>query len=206
MRSPGFSWTTWRIPTLALLRGWSSAGSGYRTSARGRVDDVHEPKHLESAMPAQGTEPVDASGLYCCLTAYDRYAGHAFQPHPGWAFGPEVHWELALRRQGYSNFIDSNVAVEHLRADGTSVHSRTMAPVLMRLTQRGRMGGKYPAQLILMMPGCRRLDLQLGSIDYRGVLHPLEKVSLDVSQIHHDRRSYLIGVFLQRGPRELAGH
>jgi hypothetical protein len=97
-----------------------------------RADDVYEPSELVSAMPAEGVEPVDAGGLYCVLTRYEHYAGHEFQPYEGCAFGPDVEWGLWLRQQGYQNYIDWGLLVEHRRPDGTSVHPGATDAVQIR--------------------------------------------------------------------------
>jgi hypothetical protein len=114
-----------------------------------RADDVYDMKRLESAMPArpellndagraigrvadQVIEEIDAGGLYASLTRYRHYVDHDFQPCEGCAFGPDVEWGIALRQQGYRNYLDWSVAVEHCRPDGTSVHPRSTKPVEMR--------------------------------------------------------------------------
>jgi hypothetical protein len=97
-----------------------------------RVDDVYEPTKLESAMPGVGVEEIDGGGLYACLTHYRHYVDHEFRPYDGCAFGPDLGWGIALRQQGYRNFIDWSIAVEHCRPDGTSVHPRSTTPVKIR--------------------------------------------------------------------------
>jgi hypothetical protein len=66
-----------------------------------RADDVYDMKRLESAMPGSGVEEIDAGGLYACLTRFRQYVEHEFQPYEGCAFGPDIEWGIALRRQGY---------------------------------------------------------------------------------------------------------
>ena len=112
------------------------------------ADDVYDMKRLESAMPArpellndagraigavpdQVVEEIDAGGLYATLTRYERYVNHEFQPYEGCAFGPDVEWGIALRQQGYRNYLDWSVAVEHCGRDGASVHPRSTRPVQM---------------------------------------------------------------------------
>jgi hypothetical protein len=48
-------------------------------------------------------EPIDAGGLYCCLTRYERYVEHPFAPYTGAAFGPDVARGFGCAMQGYSN-------------------------------------------------------------------------------------------------------
>jgi hypothetical protein len=118
-----------------------------------RADDVYDIKRLESTMPARPellndagrvigslpdyvVEEIDAGGLYACLTRYRHYVDHEFQPYEDCAFGPDVEWGISLRQQGYRNYLDWSVAVEHLRSDGTSTHPRQTQPVRMTFTNQ----------------------------------------------------------------------
>jgi hypothetical protein len=101
-----------------------------------RADDVYDMKRLESAMPGSGVEEIDAGGLYACLTRFRQYVEHEFQPYEGCAFGPDIEWGIALRRQGYRNYLDWSLGVEHCRPDGTSLHPRAMRVTQMRFTRR----------------------------------------------------------------------
>jgi hypothetical protein len=99
----------------------------YDASAlKSRYYDMRE---LASAMPGTGVEQIDAGGLYAALTKYELYARHEFPPFEGCAFGPDVAWGLWLRQQGYQNYIDWGVEIEHRRRDGRSLHPRTTVPV-----------------------------------------------------------------------------
>lgn len=88
------------------------------------ADDVYEPTKLESVMPGQGLEEIDAGGLYATLMRYDLYRKHEFTPWERDAFGPDIQMGIELRRLGYQNYIDWGVSVEHLRPDGSSVHPK----------------------------------------------------------------------------------
>jgi hypothetical protein len=100
-----------------------------------RADDVYDPTKLESAMPGSGVEEIDAGGLYATLMLYDLYRKHAFKPW-GDTLGPDFDMGIELRRQGYRNFIDWSVTVEHCKLDGTSIHPRSN-PVQMRFVRAG---------------------------------------------------------------------
>lgn len=102
-----------------------------------RADDVYEPREIRSALLEQGLQEIDAAGMYACLTKYDRYMSHEFKPYPGDAFGPDVEWGIWLRQQGYQNYINWNVQVEHCKADGSSVHPRVTKPVQMQFVRSG---------------------------------------------------------------------
>jgi hypothetical protein len=114
-----------------------------------QADDVYEMKRLESAMPArpellndagraigripdQVVEEIDAGGLYACLTRYRHYVDHEFQPYEGCAFGPDIEWSIWLRQQGYRNYLDWSVLIEHLKTEKTSIHPRATSPVQMK--------------------------------------------------------------------------
>jgi hypothetical protein len=88
-------------------------------------------------VPDQVVEEIDAGGLYACLTRNRHYVKHEFQPYEGCAFGPDVEWGISLRQQGYRNYLDWSVAVEHCRPDGTSVHPRRIPPCSMRFSRNG---------------------------------------------------------------------
>jgi hypothetical protein len=118
-----------------------------------RADDVYDMKRLESAMPARPellndagraigrvpdhmVEEIDAGGLYACLTRYRHYVDHEFRPYQNCTFGPDVDWGIALRQQGYKNYLDWSVAIEHCRADGTSTHPRVTSPARMKFEKQ----------------------------------------------------------------------
>jgi len=101
-----------------------------------RTDDVYDPTKLESAMPGSGVEEIDAGGLYATLMRYDLSNKHEFKPW-GDTLGPDFDMGIQLRQQGYKNFIDWSVAVEHCKPDGTSIHPRATSPVQMRFTREG---------------------------------------------------------------------
>jgi hypothetical protein len=120
-----------------------------------RADDVYDMSQIESVMPHTAeivdgamrpvgevpdrvVEEVDAGGLYACLTRFKHYVVQEFQPYEGCAFGPDIEWGIALRQQGYRNYLDWSVAVEHCRPDGTSVHPRSSVPVPMRFLRSGQ--------------------------------------------------------------------
>ena len=67
---------------------------------------------------------------------YDLYRKHEFKPW-GDTLGPDFDMGIELRRLGHKNFIDSSVAVEHCKPDGTSIHPRATNPVQMRFDREG---------------------------------------------------------------------
>ena len=115
-----------------------------------RADDVYEPSVIETVLPARPEllndagraigcvpEEIDAGGLYCELAKYEHYLRHEYRPFDGDALGPDFNWGIELRRQGYKNYVDYSVAVEHCKPDGTSIHPRSTNPVQMRFVREG---------------------------------------------------------------------
>ena len=68
---------------------------------------------------------------------YEHYLRHECRPFDGDALGPDFNWGIELRRQGYKNYVDYSVAVEHCKPDGTSIHPRSTNPVQMRFVREG---------------------------------------------------------------------
>jgi hypothetical protein len=117
-----------------------------------RADDVYDMQRLESVLPHTAevvdgamrpvgvvpdrvVEEIDAGGLYAALTKYEHYLRHEFRPYEGCTFGPDIEWGIALRQEGYRNYLDWSVAVEHCRPDGTSVNTWATTPVQMRFSK-----------------------------------------------------------------------
>lgn len=127
-----------------------------------RADDVYEPSRFETVLqssrelldlaqnpvglvPDKMVEEVDAGGLYACLTRYELYAKHEFAPYED-VLGPDVAYGVWLRRQGYMNYIDWAVPVEHRKPDGTSIHPRTTEAVKMTFTKNE--SGSWNGQIV----------------------------------------------------------
>jgi len=141
-------------PYVGFIEGVELGRWGITHVGAWRADDVYDMTQLESAMPERPellndagraigrvpdkvVEEIDAGGLYACLTRYRHYVDQEFQPYEGCAFGPHIEWGIALRQQGYRNYLDWSVAVEHYRPDGRSVHPRATAPTQFKFTKRG---------------------------------------------------------------------
>jgi hypothetical protein len=107
-----------------------------------RADDVYEPTKFESAMPpegptAGGVEEIDAGGFYCYLTKAQTFLAHHHAPY-GEALGPDVAYGLALRQQGFQNYIDWALRCAHYQQDGTPVNAKPRQVRLIRETERWR--------------------------------------------------------------------
>jgi hypothetical protein len=94
-----------------------------------RADDIYEPTKFESAMPptpgetfqpADVIQEIDAGGFYCYLTRAQTFLAHHHAPF-GDALGPDVAYGLALRQQGFMNYIDWSVRCAHHKQDGEPV-------------------------------------------------------------------------------------
>jgi len=55
---------------------------------------------MRKLVPDKVVEEIDAGGLYACLTRYELYAKHEFEPYED-VLGPDFRYGIWLRRQGY---------------------------------------------------------------------------------------------------------
>lgn len=90
---------------------------GYEMIGGWNADDVYTPEQIISIPRGNGVIKVDAAGMYCCLIKYDNYMKHFFEPFED-ILGPDVHFGLALRRQGLENYINHDLKCKHLTKKG----------------------------------------------------------------------------------------
>lgn len=87
------------------------------------ADDVNNLKNIETVANQYYLEclqPIDAAGLYCALIRAELYKNHKFFANNG--LGPDVNLGIAIRQQGFENFIDWTIPVTHLGVqDGEEV-------------------------------------------------------------------------------------
>jgi hypothetical protein len=102
-----------------------------------RVDDVVTPTRIESVMPGEGVEEVDAGGFYCYLTTYDNYRLHDYASFDSNALGPDVNFGIYLRQKGFQNYIDWDVNCDHLTRNGNRLHPRTTQPRKVAMEKHG---------------------------------------------------------------------
>jgi hypothetical protein len=100
------------------------------------ADDVYEPSKIETLLPGDGIEQIDAGGLYCALVKWDHYAGHQFEPFGNKDLGPDVNFGLSMRREGYKNYIDWSIKCQHLvvsagKTESISLSNTTPQRVIM---------------------------------------------------------------------------
>lgn len=81
-----------------------------------RSDDIYDPKEIKSILKKEQIEPIDAGGFYCFLSRLDTYESHDFKPYQN-VLGPDVNYGMALRTQGYENYIDWSIGCIHLNKD-----------------------------------------------------------------------------------------
>lgn len=59
---------------------------------------------------------IHAAGFYCFITPRELFVNHEFRGDR--FFGPDVYYGLELRKQGYSNYLDTSVVVGHVVNNG----------------------------------------------------------------------------------------
>ncbi len=82
-----------------------------------RVDNVYNPKRIESVVRGKGIEEIDASGLYCCLTTKENYVKNFFKPFE-LVLGPDTDFGINLRQRGLRNYMDFSINCDHLSKQG----------------------------------------------------------------------------------------
>lgn len=79
------------------------------------VDDIYEPTEIVSIeMNETPIREIDAAGFYCFLTRKEIYTKHKFETFENGGAGPDVNFGITLRREGFSNFIDTTIRCTHL--------------------------------------------------------------------------------------------
>jgi hypothetical protein len=124
-------------PHAGFIEGVELSRSGVPHVGAWRADDVYEPTKFETAMPperrtTENVEEIDAGAFYSDLTKAQTFLAHHYAPY-GEALGPDVAYGLALRQQGFQNYINCSVRCAHYTADGTPVNAE---PVQVRLVHR----------------------------------------------------------------------
>lgn len=104
-------------PYAGLITGVELGRWGYLHVGAWKVDNVYEPTQITSVLIDSEIKEIDASGLYCCLTKYEVYMKHEFEPFDE-ALGPDFNYGLDLRKQGYSNYINYSINCTHLTKHG----------------------------------------------------------------------------------------
>lgn len=114
-------------PYAGFISGVQVGRWGFTVPGVWRVDNPYNVKTVQSMLPSQAKydgiagpliiEEIDAAGLYCCLTKRDNYLKANFTPFDS-ILGPDVSFGLALRREGYKNYVDWSITTSHLTKQG----------------------------------------------------------------------------------------
>ena len=128
-------------PYAGLVTGWELGRWGVPYIGVWRTDDVYKPSELKSVINSQGLEPIDASGLYCCLTRTEHYMAHEFKPYSD-VLGADVDYGLKLRTDGFMNYVDWRVKCEHYNNKGLVVKDKPVVAFLRKNDQGTWIAGK----------------------------------------------------------------
>lgn len=114
-------------PHAGLITGVQVGRHGMFVPGIWKVDNPYNIQRIQSQMPITTTNPVmkdwevfqeiDAAGLYCCITKAEHYKKAKFEPFDA-ILGPDVSFGLALRREGYKNYVDWSLNTDHLTKTG----------------------------------------------------------------------------------------
>lgn len=118
-------------PHMGLVSGVQIGRWGYDHIGAWLFDNVYEPSKAISVPLENEVLPVDATGLYCCLTDAKHYLKFNFEPFED-ALGPDVAFGLWLRQQGYQNFIDYSIKCDHLTKKETIKFNRSIVQVQLQ--------------------------------------------------------------------------
>ena len=112
-------------PHAGFISGVQLGRWGFTTAGIWKVkNNPYDIQSIESVMPGQGVEEIDAAGLYCCLTKFDVYKKFDFKPYDD-ILGPDVAYGIWLRQQGYKNYVDWSITTRHLTKQGEITLSNT---------------------------------------------------------------------------------
>lgn len=115
-------------PNAGLVSGVQIARWGIPHVGAWKVDDVYEPKHIESVPLRQtGIGDVDAAGFYCYLTKRENFVNHRFDTFEGKrnTLGPDFNFGLTMRQEGFLNYIDWTVQTIH------KSHNKDLSPATL---------------------------------------------------------------------------
>lgn len=125
-------------PFAGVISGVELGRWGVTYAGIWKADDVYEPKEIRSLSIGTGTEEVDATGFYACLTKAEIYMAHDFKPFEHNDLGPDVDYGIELRRQGYKNYVNWGVQCIHKREDmDISIKTHPVQQVTFNKTDRG---------------------------------------------------------------------
>jgi hypothetical protein len=104
-------------PDAGFISGVQIGRWGFTLIGGYTVDNNDIPNEVFSIPKAEGLQPVDAAGIYCCLTKKDNYISHIFSPFEN-VLGPDFNWGIHLRQRGLQNYVNHDVKCGHLTKKG----------------------------------------------------------------------------------------
>ena len=102
-------------PHAGFITGVQIGRWGMNVPGIWKVDNPYQVNKVESLLPDKDVmlKEIDAAGLYCCITKMDNYKKHNFEPFDT-ILGPDVGFGIALRKEGYKNYVDLSINTTHL--------------------------------------------------------------------------------------------
>ena len=97
------------------------------------VDDIYNPKKINSLLPKTGMQPIDAGGFYCYMTKSQHFKEHDYENFDG-VLGPDVNFGIALRQQGFQNYIDWSLQTDHLTEKG-AINAKNVDLITLEYTK-----------------------------------------------------------------------
>jgi hypothetical protein len=85
------------------------------------ADNVYNPNTIQSIMPQDGLQEIDAGGLYCALIDAELYRMHQFEPldkDGDNGLSCDVNFGLYLVQQGYTCWADWSIQCDHIGEKG----------------------------------------------------------------------------------------
>lgn len=99
-------------PEVGFVEGVQVGRWSYKYIGAWKVDCLLNTHSIESVMPKDGVEEIDAGGFYCFMTKAELYKKVKITWHDE-CFGPDVCYGLALKKLGYKNYIDWSIICGH---------------------------------------------------------------------------------------------
>lgn len=98
---------------VAFLEGVQCGRWGVKMIGAWRFNDLKSLSRVETLMPGEGIEYIDAGGFYGYITTRNHYLDHIYYWVEGQPWGPDVNFGIWLRLQGYQCAIDWALSFGH---------------------------------------------------------------------------------------------
>lgn len=125
-------------PTAAFVQGVELGRHNTPYVGGWLADDCYNPSSIESVMPVQEIQEIQAGGLYCALIDADLYKQHYFEPFADFPKGLscDLNFGLYLVQQGYTCWMDWSIQCDHIGVKG-SVNLGNTKPVKVLFERQG---------------------------------------------------------------------